>query len=137
MKESEAGQIANLLNTQNQLTVQYDAQKVLKHQGDLLFHCDDNGTVTCAVEVVKVQWYQAEIKHLSVHPDHKRKGLGRQLLAEAETKAAESGASVAQCTVRDNNTLSIKLFLSSGYRHAVSFKNPESGNRVMVLQKQI
>ncbi len=61
MKESEADQIANLLNTQNQLTVQYDAKKVMKHQGDLLFHCDDNGTVTCAAEVVKVQCMKGDV----------------------------------------------------------------------------
>ncbi len=137
MNESEAKQIADLLNTQNHLTMQYDAVTVLRRKNDIIFHTDDDGTVTCAVEVDRVQWYQAEIKHLSVHPDCKRKGLGRTLLVEAECKAAELGVLLTQCTVRDNNTASIKLFLSSGYRHSLTVKNPESGNWIMVLQKPI
>jgi ribosomal protein S18 acetylase RimI-like enzyme len=137
MNKTQAQQIADLLNTQNQLTVKYTADKVLASQADILFHAGDGGKVTCAVEVSRVQWYQAEIKHLTVHPDCKRQGLGRQLLAEAEDKAVKLDALIAQRTVRDNNTPSIKLFLSSGYRHTVTVRNPESGNKIMVLQKPI
>lgn len=137
MNRIEAEQIADLLNTQNQLTENYTAEKVIEHQNDIIYHIGDDGKVICAVEVSRVQWYQAEIKHLTVDPDVKRNGLGRKLLVEAEEKVLELGALVVQCTVRDNNTGSIKLFLSSGYHHCLTVKNPKSGNRVMILQKPI
>ena len=90
-----------------------------------------------AVEVAKVQWYQAEIKHLTVALNQQRKGVGRDLLIQAEQKAIRVGARIAQCTIRDNNAASIKLFLSSGYKHTVTFANRDTGNRVMVLQKLV
>lgn len=137
MKRNEAEQIADLRNTQNQLTENYTAEKIIEHQNDIIYHIGDGGKVICAVEVLRVQWYQAEIKHLTVDPAVKGNGLGRKLLVEAEEKALELGALVVQCTVRDNNTGSIKLFLSSGYHHCLTVKNPKSGNRVMILQKPI
>ncbi len=137
MNDKQAEQIASLLNRQNQLTKKYEKAEVLKAAERFLMQLDNNGEVIAAVEVELIQWYQAEIKHLSVENEKQGKGLGRQMLHEAEEKAISLGARIAQCTIRDNNKSSIGLFLSSGYLHNVTFVNAESGNRVMVLQKVI
>jgi len=137
MTDNQADQIAKLLNDQNQLSRRYDRDAILQRKECFIMKEDTDGRVVGAVEVVKVQWYQAEIKHLSVASSEQGRGVGRNLLAQAERKAIDTGARIAQCTVRDNNTASIKLFLSSGYKHTVTFVNRVTGNPVMVLQKLI
>jgi len=135
MNEDIAAQVADLLNAQNQLTIIYDPAKVLKHADHYIVRLADNAKVLGCVEVKKLQWYQCEIDHLSVQPDAKRKGLGRALLAEAEAKAKQLGAQVAQCTIRVGNIESEGLFKKNGYMGSVTFTNKENGNRVTVYQK--
>ena len=82
----------------------------------------------------KVQWYQCEIDHLSVDPKSKRQGIGSWLLQEAEARASDLGARIAQCTIRVGNEASEGLFKKHGYTAAVTFLNRENGNRVTVYQ---
>ncbi|OPY62668.1 MAG: putative acetyltransferase [Syntrophorhabdus sp. PtaU1.Bin002] len=137
MTEKQAEQIAELLNKQNQLTRKYDRNDILQRRDCFVTEVDVSGDVLGAVEVEKIQWYQAEIKHLSVAENQQGRGLGRDLLSRAERKAIDAGARIAQCTIRDNNTASIKLFLSSGYKHTLTFVNQDTRNRVMIMQKLI
>jgi len=134
MTDTVARQIADLLNSQNELTVDYTAAKVLEHDRYIV-RLDDSGNVIGAVEVKKVKWYQCEIDHLSVHPDAKRRGLGTSLLGEAEARARQLGARVAQCTIRVGNAPSEGLFKKAGYISTVTFVNAANGNRVTVYQK--
>lgn len=62
--EIVAGQIANLLNSQNQLTVPYKASKILEDEERYIVRTNDKDRVIGAVEVKLVQWYQCEIDHL-------------------------------------------------------------------------
>jgi len=134
MSKEIATQIAHLLNIQNKLMVPYDAAKVLKHADRYIVKLDDQKVLGC-VEVKKVQWYQCEIDHLSVHPEAKRGGLGTALLAEAETKAKQSGVRIMQCTIRVGNEESEGLFKKSGYKATITFTNQENEHQVAVYQK--
>jgi ribosomal protein S18 acetylase RimI-like enzyme len=134
--ESQADQIAALLNKQNMLAETVTPDAILKHKDTIFFHAVGDKVIG-SVKVVNVQWYQAEIKYLTVHLDYRHKGWGRRLLAEAEAYALRDGALVVQCTVRDDNLPSVNLFLSSGYKDTVMFTNPGSGNKVRVFQKVI
>ncbi|MEK7996650.1 MAG: GNAT family N-acetyltransferase [Planctomycetota bacterium] len=135
ISEIIAEQIASLLNTQNRLTVQYSAAKVLEHQDRYIVRLGESFSVLGAVEVKRVQWYQCEIDHLSVDPQFKRQGIGTWLLQKAETRAMELGAGIAQCTIRVGNQESEGLFTKHGYTATVTFLNQQSGNRVTVYQK--
>ncbi len=73
LTDAIAEQIAELLNAQNRLTVPYTAARILEHQNRYIVRLDDNSDVLGTIEVKKVQWYQCEIDHLSVHPDAKGK----------------------------------------------------------------
>lgn len=130
-----AEQIADLLNSQNQLTVPYTASKIIDHQDHYIVRYDDNGKVLGAVEVKKVQWYQCEIDHLSVDPKSKRQGIGSRLLQDAEARARDMGARIAQCTIRVGNDASEGLFKKHGYTPTVTFLNRANGNQVAVYQK--
>jgi GNAT superfamily N-acetyltransferase len=130
-----AEQIATLINTQNELTVTYTAAKVLRHEDRYIVRADESGNVVGVVEVKNVQWYQCEVDHLSVSPKHTRQGIGSWLLEQAETRAKELGARVAQCTIRVGNVESEGLFKKYHYAPAVTFRNERSGNDVTVYQK--
>lgn len=136
MTEHEADQIATLLNTRNQLSVAHTGETVLRHAERYLFETETDAVVAC-VEVKRVQWYQWEICHLSVHADHEGRGLGKELVRRAEEAALRGGACIAQCTIRVGNRASEHVFQRSGYTQTVRFHNPSSGNDVGVWQKAL
>jgi N-acetylglutamate synthase-like GNAT family acetyltransferase len=135
MDQNQASQIATLLNEQNQLTVQYTAKRVLEHAPNYLVRIDDAGKVAACAELKKVQWYQFELLHVTVATTHLRKGLARNLIAEAQARAETSGARILQCTIRDGNKPSEDLFASSGFQSVCAFYNQQSKNLVRVWQK--
>jgi ribosomal protein S18 acetylase RimI-like enzyme len=135
MTKAVAKQVADLLNMQNQLTVPYTAAKVLEHQDRYLVRFSDKPQLIGTVEVKKVQWYQCEIDHLSVYPDAQGQGIAKELLQEAESRAKQLGARIAQCTIKVGNKASEGLFTKFGYNATMTFLNQQSGNRVTVYQK--
>lgn len=134
MERRQADEIAQLLNSRNQLEIPYTAQKVLQHADDYLFDLDAEAVVAC-VEIKKVQWYQWEICHLSVAKTHEGQGRGKALIRRAEEKAKTGRARIIQCTIRVGNEASEGAFRRSGYREACCFLNAGTGNHVAVWQK--
>lgn len=57
------------------------------------------------------------------------------MLTEAETIANEQGRRILQCTIREGNMPSRKLFEGAGFHLTSAFFHPLSGNNVEVLQK--
>ena len=110
MERSQAEQIAALLNTQNQLTVHYHADRVLDHQDNYLVRLDRFGRVVACAELKKVQWYQFELLHVTVSQQHHRQGHARSLVVEAQDRAITGGARILQSTIRAGNTASEDLF---------------------------
>lgn len=135
LSSDHADQIAELINRRNELTVPYTRQRVLKYGENYICRLSESGTVIACVEVKIVQWYQTEICHLSVDENHARQGHARALVEEAEKRAADHSARIAQCTIRDGNEASCRLFASLGYTQVSAFHNHRSGNKVWVLQK--
>jgi N-acetylglutamate synthase-like GNAT family acetyltransferase len=135
MDRSQAEQIAVLLNTQNQLTVQYTADRVLEHRDNYLVRLDDAGHVVACAELKKVQWYQFELLHVTVAQKNHRQGHARALVAEAEKQAIQLGARILQSTIRAGNTASEELFKSSGFESVSRFYNVHSKNIIGVWQR--
>lgn len=135
LNEVHAKQIAALLNDRNRLTQKYTSQKIIDEQHNYLYRLSESGEVVACIEVKKVQWYQTEVLHLAVGAAHVRKGHAKALLIEAENRARENGARILQCTIREDNSASRKLFESNGFKHVNLFGNSASGNNVAVLQK--
>ena len=135
LSDRQAEEIAALLNERNQLTVAYTARSVMAHSENYVYRTSPTGSVLACVEVKKVQWYQAEILHLTVHKTEQRKGHAKALLSEAERAARSRSARVLQCTIREDNLSSASLFQSCGFVQVGKFHNQVSGNNVLVLQK--
>ncbi len=127
-----AQQIADLINRQNQLAVEYTAARVLRDEERYIVRLQ-NEIVVGAAEVKLVQWYQCEIDHVSVGP--KRQGHGVWLVEQAEVRGRTLGARVAQCTIRVGNTESEGLFRKMRYLPTVTFLNQDTGNAVTVYQR--
>lgn len=135
LSDTHADAIAALLNERNQLTVQYTRARVQNEAGNYIYRLSDAGDLVACVEVKMVQWYQAEVLHLTVAAAHERKGHAKVLLCEAERVARANGARVLQCTIRTDNLASRKLFEGFGFSHVGTFLNQGSGNNVGVFQK--
>lgn len=135
LSDTHADAIATLLNARNQLTVQYTRERVQKEAENYIYRLSEAGELIACVEVKKVQWYQAEVLHLTVAEAHERKGHAKALLCEAERVARANGARVLQCTIRTDNTTSRALFEGFGFSHVSTFLNQGSGNNVGVFQK--
>ena len=135
LTDTQAEQIALLLNERNELTVKYTGKRVLEHANNYLCHFSESGAVIACVEVKKVQWYQTEILHLTVAASHLRQGHAKALLCEAERIARANGARLLQCTIRVGNIESQGLFEGFGFVHIGTFLNQGSGNNVGVFQK--
>jgi ribosomal-protein-alanine N-acetyltransferase len=57
-----------------------------------------------------------EIGNIAVAPEHRRRGLGRQLMTEALRVAAEGGRRSAGLSVRESSTGAIRLYQSFGFK---------------------
>lgn len=136
MNAQEAREIVELLNRRNQLTKVQTEPEVLKHAAEYAFKVLD-GRVVAAVQVKPVQWYQAELCHLTVHEDYEDKGHARGLALDTERVALALGVRILQCTIRDGNSGSERLFRAAGYCRAATFYNQLSGNYVCVWQKSL
>jgi GNAT superfamily N-acetyltransferase len=134
MTHEQATQVAALLNTRNELQGEYTAERILQDTNNYLAELRDGVVVGC-VEIKKVQWYQWELRHLSVAEQYEGKGLGKWLIRLAEEKARQGGATIVQCTIRVGNEASEQAFRRSGYREACCFYNAKTDRYVGVWQK--
>ena len=136
MTKNDAIEIAELLNKRNELSVKYSFDDILSKKENYLFIKEGEKIVACG-ESIKVQWYQNEIKHISVHKDFEGKRFGTKILKLVEEKSIKDNARVLQCTVRTDNENSIRLFTRKGYKKVNSFFNKKTKNWVFIFQKVI
>lgn len=61
---------------------------------------------------------EAELLTIAVHPDQRRKGLGRLLLTEVEQRAADHGAVTMFLDVAEDNIPALALYALAGYAKA-------------------
>ena len=135
MNRNEATQIANLLNTRNQLVLQYDADRILDAAVNYDFIVSQSGDVLACAELKKVQWYQFEICHLTTAPGVEGKGIARELFRRIEGLAITRSGRILQCTIRRDNKRSEEFFTKNGFIRVSEFYNHDSGNIVGVWQK--
>lgn len=135
MTPRSAAAIAKLLNLQNRLVRNYTALDVLDKADQYVVKYTDAGEVVGVAEAELIQWYQCEIRHVSVSPAASHRGIGTWLVAEAEKRARTLGARITQCTIRVGNVESEGLFKKCGYAPSVTFDNVRTRNKVTVYVK--
>ena len=136
MNPIQADQIAQLLNSNNELKSAYTADQLLRYAHEYKFLQDeDSSDVIAVVQIKKVQWYQHEIVNLTVSPAHSEKNLAKQLLELAEKQAINDSARILQATVRENDQENINLLKTTDFKQVSNFFNPQSNHNITVWQK--
>lgn len=87
------------------------------------FYCTTlrEGRLVGCIKLQPVNWYQADLSHLVVHPEYRRQNIARILIAKACRRARLADCRIVQSTIRHNNTAASDLFCSSGFMPTVSF----------------
>ena len=65
--------------------------------------------------VLRMAAGEAELLTMAIRPELRRRGLGRRLLAEVVTRAADYGADVMWLDVRVSNAAAIALYRAAGF----------------------
>jgi ribosomal protein S18 acetylase RimI-like enzyme len=137
MNHKQAAQIADLINARNELARRYAAKDIQLVRENYLFELSKAGNVIGCVEVKRVQWYQFEIDHLSIAEDVEGNGVAWALFKRVEQYAVQSRGRLIQCTIREGNEKSQRLFKRNGFSQVSVFHYPDTGNNVGVWQKVI
>ena len=81
---------------------------------------------------------EAHISTLAVHPDFRRKGVGRRLLEEALNEALRLGAVIVTLEVRASNQIPIDLYKKFGFREkarkARYYRDNQEDALLMILE---
>ena len=68
-----------------------------------------------AFALLRVTLDEAEVLTIATAPEHRRKGLARAVLAQAETAAQAAGAAVIFLEVAEDNDAARALYAQAGY----------------------
>lgn len=136
MTMTEADQIAHLINERNQLARTYRGVEILESAANYDFEVREGRVVAC-VECKKVQWYQWEVRHLSVQCSCEGQGLAYLVYSRAQARSQAGGGCLLQCTIRSDNNESREFFARQGFREASSFYYRPTKNTVLIWQKAL
>lgn len=84
------------------------------------------------------QWYQTELMHLLVLPEHRRKGVARALIRFAKQVC---DTRLLQCTMRSNNEPARRALLAEGFKVVNDMRgnalDGDNAYRLEVLQCEV
>jgi ribosomal protein S18 acetylase RimI-like enzyme len=91
-----------------------DIARKLKVRPDLFLVGEIDGAVV-ATAMVGYDGHRGWINYLGVDPDHRRKGLARQIMHEAERLLRKEGCSKINLQVRSTNSQAIEFYRRIGF----------------------
>jgi GNAT superfamily N-acetyltransferase len=91
--------------------------------------------VTCAFSAIPITHGQCCVDQLYILPAHKRRGVGRQLIAAAAAWCEERGSESVVLSVIEGNTEAVKFYTAlGGTPEAADPWEPPCGGRLAVLE---
>jgi ribosomal protein S18 acetylase RimI-like enzyme len=91
-----------------------DIARKLKVRPDLFLVGEIDGAIVASA-MVGYDGHRGWINYLGVDPDHRRKGLARQIMSEAEGLLRKEGCSKINLQVRSSNAQAIEFYRQIGY----------------------
>jgi len=130
-----AEQISDALNAYNLLNIELTPEMVLEKAENYIYLVDSQENLIGAVKYTKINWYLGTIAHLTILPEHRKKGNGYGLLKKAEDRARENNLGVLQATIIEDNVPSIRCFEKIGYGKVNCFLNIKTERKIYIYQK--
>ena len=78
---------------------------------------------TVAFCIMTINFTESHLLNISVHPDHRHKGIGEFLLETSEIKSINKGVSDFFLEVRESNKNAISFYKKNGYKYVGIRKN--------------
>jgi GNAT superfamily N-acetyltransferase len=94
----------------------YPADQFAEHNGGIFVLLVRDGVVIAGGAYKRVSDAAAEVKRVWTHPDYRRQGLARLLMAQLESAAATSGYTEVELTTGARQPEAVAMYLSLGYR---------------------
>jgi ribosomal protein S18 acetylase RimI-like enzyme len=94
---------------------EYDIERKLKAQPEL-FLIAYSADIIIATIMAGYDGHRGCINYLAVHPQHRRSGIGKQMVAEAENRLRAKGCPKINLQVRSTNKELIQFYKSIGFQ---------------------
>ncbi len=91
-----------------------DIDRKLARDGDNLLVLEEDGSLVGTV-MVGYDGHRGWVNYLGVHPAHRRRGLGRLLMDEAEARLRALGCAKVNLQIRTSNTAASEFYRRIGY----------------------
>jgi len=91
-----------------------DIARKLQVDPDLFVVAVDNGAVIASA-MGGYEGHRGWINYLAVHPDHQRRGLGRQLMQRLERDLLARGCPKINLQIRSSNLAAVGFYQALGY----------------------
>jgi ribosomal protein S18 acetylase RimI-like enzyme len=92
-----------------------DIQRKLKIQPEMFLVAYSDGQIIATV-MAGYEGHRGWINYLAVHPQHRRSGIGRRMMDEAESRLREAGCPKINLQVRSKNAEVIEFYRRIGFK---------------------
>jgi ribosomal protein S18 acetylase RimI-like enzyme len=91
-----------------------DIARKLKVRGDLLLVGSSEGKIVASA-MVGYEGHRGWINYLAVSPEHRKQGIGRRMMEEAERRLRAEGCPKINLQVRSSNPGAVAFYAAMGY----------------------
>jgi len=98
----------------------------------ICYGCYKDNELIGVVGLYKIAWHTTEIRCLCVKKDQRQKGIGKFIVSKCLEKI---DTPLIAAVIEKNNTPSLKIFQSLGFKIAETFFNKETGHYLHLMLK--
>lgn len=111
-------------------------KKTLNDTSKLLFIGINENNEKCGVIRFDIKNSLASEIHINVAPEKRKKGIGTKLIEEScKLFFKETKAKLVFARIKEENSISVKAFLNSGFYETFRYSDSKNGGEVIVMSR--